>query len=374
MKLFATCAFGLEKIVYQELKKLKLWVDSTEDGKVHFQGDDKAIFETNLWLRTVDRVFINLASFPAKTFDELFDGIKAMPWSSWIDQNDAFTVLAQSNKSQLTSEPAIQSISKKAIVESLKLTYNQEHFAENSGVELPITIFLKNDVCTVGLNTSGESLHRRGYRRQTVEAPIKETLAAALVLLSDWKPATQTLIDPFCGSGTILIEAAMIALNKAPGLNRGFACQQWKWLNQELYGQCHADALQQEIQLESLNIYGIDHDETAIEIAQQNQQAVGLNCIEFILQNAENLELTPEPGCIITNPPYGHRISETAEVDELIKHMGQIAAQNPAWSWFVISSNLQFEKNFGRRADKNRKLFNGHIKCYLYQYFKTLSI
>jgi len=370
MELIATCAFGLEKLLYDEIKKLGLWVVKTEDGRVIFKGEQEDIARANLWLRTAERVYIKLGEFEAQTFDELFDATFALDWLKILPPAATFPVLCSTSHSMLHNEPAIQSIVKKAIVKKLQTERDQNPLPETGPTYSILTRFHK-DICTLGLDTTGDSLHKRGYRPQATLAPIKETLAAALVLLSDWKHE-EILVDPFCGSGTILIEAAMIAQNIAPGMNRNFSFQKWTDFDPKILPKLIANATEQRKQLD-LKIYGYDLDQHAIKIARDSGHNAG---VKIYFEQADVHELDFEKMdnvTIITNPPYGERLSETVEVEKLYTDLGQLFAKAKNTSLYLITSHPDFQKVFGRMAFKNRKLFNGKIKCYLYQYPKQKS-
>lgn len=367
MELIATCAFGLEKLLYQEIKKLGLWVVKTEDGRVIFNGDQEDIARANLWLRTAERVYIKLAEFEAQSFDELFDATYDLDWLEILPNAATFPVLCSTSNSMLHNEPAIQSIVKKAIVKKLQTERTDNPLPETGPTYSILTRFHK-DICTLGLDTTGDSLHKRGYRTESTMAPIKETLAAALVLLSDWKPE-EILVDPFCGSGTIVIEAAMIAQNIAPGLNRGFAFQKWADFDPKILPKLIKEAAEK-ITDTPLKIYGYDIDREAVKIAKFNAGRANVK-IEFEQADVHELDFEKMEGVtIITNPPYGERISEVDEVEKLYADLGQLFAKTKNSSLFLITSHPDFQKIFGRFAFKNRKLFNGKIKCYLYQYPK----
>lgn len=370
MELIATCAFGLEKLVYDELKKLDLWVIKTEDGRVVFEGDDLALVRANLWLRTADRVQIKIGEFQALTFDELFDNVNALPWEKFIEKNDAFPVDAVSVKSALHSEPAIQSIVKKSIVKRLQEKHHSEILSENSGIEYQIIVKSNKDQFTIAIDSSGDSLHKRGYRSKTKEAPMKETLAAALIKLSDWTATPdRTLIDPFCGSGTIGIEAALIAHNMAPGARRTFAFQKWSWMNQEQIKKAYAEAREAYKSDVKPQIYNFDIDPTALEIAQKNANNAGFKNLNFKHADFNDLDFTKfENATFICNPPYGERLEDIATVEKMYRDLGKKFAQTKNCSLFLITAHEKFPHFFGRPADKNRKLFNGGIKCYLFSY------
>lgn len=388
MQLIATCAFGLEKLLYREIKELGLWVDKTEDGRVTFQGEPADLVRANLWLRTAERVHIRLAEFPARTFDELFDQTYTLDWNNIVPPGATFPVLCTTTKSALHNEPAIQSIVKKSIVKKLQPRHPGQSQIPENGPTYTILTRLHNDICTISLDSSGESLHKRGYRTESNLAPIKETLTAALVLLSDWPTSLQsgtprTLIDPFCGSGTILIEAAMIGLRIAPGLGRHFAFEAWPE-----YQALDLDGLRREAAAHSLlnnptaaantprlQIYGYDIDALSVKIAQANSTRAGLQkVLHFTKSDFRALDFSRMKAVtVITNPPYGERLSTTEEAAGIYRQLGEKFRQSVASSLYLITPDTNFEMLFGARASKNRKLFNGQIKCYLYQYPATPS-
>lgn len=370
MQLIATCAFGLEKIVYDELKKLGLWVVKKEDGRVTFEGDELALVRANLWLRCADRVQIKMGEFAAKTFDELFDHVNALPWENFIDVHDAFPVDAVSVKSMLHSEPAIQSITKKAIVKRLQEHYKTETLPESSGAKYQIMVKSNKDEFIVTIDSSGDSLHKRGYRTRTNEAPMKETLAAALITLSGWTP-DRVFIDPFCGSGTLCIEAALMAHNVAPGLKREFAFQQWSLIPQETIEKAYEEARAAYRPDVKIRIYGSDIDPETLTIAGKNAGMAGFNNLNFKRADFADLDWSSfENTTFITNPPYGERLEEKAHVEKMYRELGKKFAETKGknCNLFIIAAHEQFPHHFGRPADKNRKLFNGGIKCYLYSY------
>lgn len=369
MDLFATCAFGLEKLLYQELKDLKLWVDRKEDGKVYFQGGEREIVMTNLWLRTAERVYIKTHEFEVTDFDTLFNAVTDYDWAQFIGPDDVFPVKGKSFKSQLSSEPAIQKIVKKAIVNKLFQQHKTDLLAENSRSIYEINVKIRNNQCVIGLNTSGDSLHKRGYRQHQLEAPIKETLAAALVILSGWD-ATKPLLDPMTGSGTIPIEAALIGRNLPPGLHRKFAFNNWHWLPEEVEKAAYEESkamIRSDVQLQ---IQASDLDPVAIKIAEDNAKNAGIaDQIDFQISPLQNLNWDKiRNTIIIANPPYGEKIGEQEEAEDIIRFLGDRQAESQGNQFFVISPHPQFQRLFGARATKNRKLFNGTIQCYLYQY------
>lgn len=366
-KLIATAAFGLEAVVAKEVKQMGFSQIETENGRVVYQSDERGICRSNLWLRSADRVFIRLGVFKAMTFTELFDQVKAIDWAELLPQDARFIVNAKSVKSTLYSLSDIQSITKKAIVEQLKSVYKLEWMPE-TGATYPILINILKDRVEVLLDTSGDGLHKRGYREKANEAPIKETLASALVQLSGWQPGLP-LCDPLCGTGTVLIEAAMIARRIAPGLLRKFISETWTFIPSEIWKSERAAAYQCIDHQKELHIYGSDIQESVIELAKENADKAGvLEDIHFEEKSVEFLRLKDEGGIIISNPPYGERLGEEKEVLALYKMMGQAFRNNPTWQVNVITSAEFFEKSYGAPATKNRKLYNGRIKCYFYQY------
>ncbi|PYI56243.1 THUMP domain-containing class I SAM-dependent RNA methyltransferase [Paenibacillus flagellatus] len=371
IQLIATAPMGLEAIVAREVRDLGYDDVMVENGKVTFRADVSAIARANLWLRTSDRVLLKLGEFPAKTFDELFEGTKALPWPDWIPEDAEFPVEGRSHKSQLSSVPACQGIVKKAVVEKMKLRYGTEWFPEN-GPRYVIEVALLNDVATLTIDTTGAGLHKRGYRKLVTEAPLKETMAAAMVLLSRWRPE-RPLVDPFCGSGTIPIEAAMIGWNIAPGLRREFAAEAWPTLDRGIWERARDEAYDLLRDDMPLDIVGSDIDPAAIEVAQAAVKKAGL-AGELRLHQAPVAKLWPDGdyGCIVTNPPYGERIGTKDEVEKAIRQLGGIFDKLPTWSAFALSPNKQYEHYFGRAADKKRKLFNGRIECNLYMYHGPL--
>jgi len=368
IQLIATSTFGLEAVVKREVQKLGYTDISVENGKVTFECDESAIPRANLWLRTADRVLLKMGEFKALTFEELFEKTKALPWDEWITEDGEFTVTGKSVNSKLFSISDCQAIVKKAVVEKLKSKYNTEWFRED-GPKFTIQVALLKDIATLTINTSGEGLHKRGYREESVEAPIKETLAAAIVQLSYWYP-DRILLDPFCGSGTIPIEAAMIGKNIAPGLLRSFASEEWPRVGKELWKEAKAEARRSIKQDIELNILASDIDEKAVEIASTNAYEAGVDdCIKFEVRDVLNIESNEEYGIIICNPPYGERLGEREEVEELYRNMGKSFNKLDSWSTYVITSNEYFEGLFGRKADRKRKLYNGRIKVDYYQFY-----
>ena len=366
--LIATSTFGLEEMVKLEVKKLGYENMQVENGKVTFKAGIEAIPKANLWLRTADRVLLKMGEFKATTFEELFQQTKALPWEKWIPKNGKFPVNGKSVKSQLFSISDCQAIVKKAVVERLKETYNEEWFSED-GAEFPIEVSLLKDIAVLTIDTSGAGLHKRGYREQGNEAPLKETLAAALVLLSRWRE-DRVLIDPLCGSGTIPIEAAMIGRNMAPGLQRSFISENWPGIPKELWKEARVEALKAIHQDKQITILASDIDEKSIKIAQENAFKAGVDdCIRFSVQDMSKIKSDSLYGYIICNPPYGERLGEKHEVQRLYKRMGQVFNRFETWSAYVITSDEEFEQIYGKKASKKRKLYNGRIKVDYYQFF-----
>lgn len=368
LQLIATAPMGLEAVVAREVKALGYEDMMVENGRVTFTGDEMAICRANLWLRSADRILIKMGEFKATTFDELFEGTKALPWSDWIPENGEFPVEGRSHKSQLSSVPACQGIVKKAAVEKMKQRYRTEWFPEN-GARYVIEVSLLNDVATLTLDTTGPSLHKRGYRKLVTEAPIKETMAAAIIQLSRWRP-DRPFYDPFCGSGTFPIEAAMIGWNLAPGLRRSFSAEPWAAIGQNLWREAREEAfdlVQDDVPLE---ICGSDMDRSAIDVALAAAKAAGLGKeLRFEVAPVAKASLRGDYGCLVANPPYGERLGDPESVQLALRQFGSLLAGHPTWSAFVISPSRQLEHYFGRTADKKRKLFNGRIECNLFQFF-----
>ncbi|KYH35738.1 ribosomal RNA large subunit methyltransferase L [Clostridium tepidiprofundi DSM 19306] len=372
-ELVATSAFGIESIVAKELKELGFSNLKVENGKVTYISDEKGICLSNLWLRCADRVYIKIGEFKAKTFEELFQQTKALPWSHYLPEDANFPVSdAKSVKSQLFSLSDIQSIVKKAVVESMKETYYKDWFKE-TGSKYPIHVSILKDVVTILIDTSGSALHKRGYREIGSKAPLKETLAAALIKISNWK-ADAPLIDPFCGSGTIPIEAALLGMNIAPGLNRHFISEDWDIISKDTWKHTRKKAYEAIYYEKELHIFGYDIDGKVISIARKNAEIAGVDdCIHFQKQPLSELRTKMKNGFIICNPPYGERLEESETIKQLYSEMGKIYKKLNSWSYFIITSYDEFEKCFGKKSNKNRKLYNGRIKCYYYQYFNSFK-
>jgi len=366
--LIATATFGLEALVAQEVKDLGYKNVTVENGKVTFNADLSAICRANLWLRTADRVRLKVGEFKATTFDELFEQTKALPWPDLIPGDAEFPVEGKSVKSTLFSVSDCQAIVKKAVVESMKQRYKQEWFIEQ-GPLYKIEVALLKDVATLTIDTSGAGLHKRGYRELVSQAPLKETLAAALILLSHWHPDT-VLMDPFCGSGTIPIEAALIGQNIAPGMNREFVSERWPSIPRELWRQARKETHDLACYDRSLSIIGTDNDKEVLKIARQNAIEAGVEeLIHFQCLPVAEVRSSKKYGKIICNPPYGERLGELRDVERLYREMGQVCSSLDTWSFYILAAHPQFEKLFGRPATKKRKLYNGNIKVDYYQYF-----
>lgn len=369
MELIAPCHFGLESVLKREVLDLGYEIASVDDGRVSFWGDAQAICDANIFLRTAERVLLKVGAFKAETFEELFDKTRALPWERYIPKNGKFWVTkAASVKSKLFSPSDIQSIMKKAMVERLKEYYGLEWFPED-GASYPIRVFLMKDVVTIGIDTSGVSLHKRGYRQMKVKAPITETLAAALIMLTPWKKE-RILVDPFCGSGTFPIEAAMMAVNMAPGMNRSFLAEEWDNL---IPKKAWYDALDEANDLVDVNvsvdIQGYDIDAEAVKAARQNAKDAGVDrLIHFQERAVKDLRHPKKYGFIITNPPYGERLEEKKNLPELYREFGESFRLLDSWSAYMITSYEDAERYFGRKADKNRKIYNGMLKTYFYQF------
>ena len=368
LELIATATFGLEAVVRREIENLGYKVLKTEDGKVTFLGDEHAVAKANLWLRTADRVLIKMGEFKALEFEDLFQQVKGIAWEEWIPKDGRFIVNASSVKSKLSSVPAIQSVSEKAVVKRLAEFYSVEHF-EKTGAKFDIKITFLKDLVTVTLDTTGPGLNKRGYRKLIGEAPLKETMAAAMLELSFWK-AGRILADPCCGSGTIPIEAALIGRNIAPGLSRSFASEEWDAIDKSVWKEERKDAFSKIDNDIELEIYGSDIDKDAIKIAKINAEEAGvLDDIHFEVKDVGAFELEGASGVVVTNPPYGERIGNQDAIDDIYKAYKRFFIKHPSWSLFVITSDKTIEKKaFGRQADRRRKLYNGRLEVCYYQF------
>lgn len=365
--LVAPCFFGVEKMLSREITNLGYEIEKVEDGRVTFSTDEYGISKSNMWLRCAERILLKVGEFEATTFDDLFENTKRIDWSKFIPYDGEFPVhKATSIKSKLFSTPDIQAIVKKAVVESMKKKYDENWFLENKE-KYPIYVFLNKDKVTLCIDTSGEALHKRGYREKSNQAPIRETLAAALVYLTPWRPG-RPLIDPLCGSGTILIEAAMIGLNMAPGLNREFISEKWRSIDKKIWPSVRKEA-RDAVKGEKFKIKGYDIDSESIEIAKENAKLANVSqYIDFEVQDVKDLKINDEYGFLITNPPYGERLEDKESVKALYKEMGKVFKKLNTWSYYIITSHEKFEYEFGKKSDRNRKLYNGMLKAYYYQY------
>lgn len=367
--LLVPCHFGLEAVLKREIYDLGYEITKVEDGRVTFEGDEEAICRANIFLRTAERVMIQIGRFKATTFEELFQGIKNLPWEEYIPEDGKFWVKkASSINSKLFSPSDIQSIAKKAMVERMKQKYHKEWFKED-GAAYPVRIFLLKDEVTVALDTSGDSLHKRGYRTMTSKAPLTETLAASLIMLTPWRK-DRILVDPFCGSGTFPIEAAMIAANIAPGMNRSFTAEEWtnlipKKLWYETVNEAN-ELINDDIEVD---IQGYDVDGSVIKIARRNAREAGVDhLIHFQERDVKDLSHPKKYGFIITNPPYGERLEDKKDLPALYKAFGESFKNLDSWSAYMITSYEDAERYFGRKADRNRKIYNGMLKTYFYQF------
>lgn len=368
VKLLATAAMGLESIVANEVRELGYEVE-VDNGKVIFEAPISAIPRCNLWLRAAERLKIIVGEFKAKTFDELFEGTKALNWEDYIPEDGQFPVSGKSVKSSLYSVPDCQAIVKKAIAERLKLKYGVVSKMPETGAMYKVEVALLKDTATLSLDTSGVGLHKRGYRVGQGNAPLKETLAASLVLLTNWRP-DEPFIDPFCGSGTIPIEAALIGQNIAPGFNREFVSEGWPWIKRKYWDEAHVEAEDLADYHQKLDIMGSDIDHRMVQIAEENALEAGLSdLIQWKQMQVRDLTIKKENGYLVSNPPYGERLNEQDEVIGMYRKLGEIMKNHPSWSVYILTSMQSFEKEYGKQATKKRKLFNGFIQTHYYQYF-----
>jgi putative N6-adenine-specific DNA methylase len=371
LTLIATSAMGLEAIVGKEVKDLG-YDCSVENGKVTFEADELAICRSNLWLRTADRIKIKVGEFTAKTFDELFEKTKALNWGDYLPENAEFPVIGKSVKSTLASVPDCQGIVKKAIVEKLKSHYKKEGWLSEDGPFYRVEVALLKDVATITMDASGTGLHKRGFRIDQGGAPLKETLAAALVLLTRWTP-DRPFVDPFCGSGTIPIEAALIGQNIAPGFNREFVSEAWDWIGKDKWDLARQEVEDKANYDQPLDIQASDIDHRMVNIAKGNAEEAGFaDIISFKQMQVKDFTTTKEFGVIVGNPPYGERLGEKREVEQMYKEMGQAFAALDTWSIYMLTSHEGFEQLYGKPATKKRKLFNGFIKTDFYQYWSNV--
>lgn len=369
MELIAPCHFGLEAVLKREILDLGYEISEVEDGRVTFYGDADAICRANIFLRTAERILLKVGSFRAVTFEELFDKTKELPWEDYIPQNGKFWVVkAASVKSKLFSTSDIQSIMKKAMVRRMQERYCVEWFPEN-GASYPVRVFLMKDIVTVGIDTTGISLHKRGYREVSGKAPITETLAAALIMLTPWRK-DRILVDPFCGSGTFPIEAAMMAANIAPGMNRSFLSEKWdNLITKKNWYDVIDEANDMICDDVEVDIQGYDVDSSVIKIARRNAREAGVDhLIHFQERDVKDLNHPKKYGFIITNPPYGERLEDKKDLPDLYRAFGESFKRLDSWSAYMITSYDDAERYFGRKADKNRKIYNGMLKTYYYQF------
>ena len=369
IELIAPCHFGLEAVLKREIVDLGYEISAVEDGRVTFYGDEDAICRANIFLRTAERILVKVGSFRAVTFEELFEKTRAFPWEEFIPRDGKFWVTkANSVKSNLFSPSDIQSIMKKAMVERLKDVYGISWFAED-GVSMPIRVAFMKDVAVIGLDTSGVSLHKRGYRQMTAKAPITETLAAALIMLTPWKK-DRILVDPFCGSGTFPIEAAMMAADMAPGMNRSFLAEEWKHLIPRKCWYEAVDEANERVRIDpDVDIQGYDLDGQIVRAARQNAKMAGVDSMIHFQQRAvKDLHHSKPYGFLIMNPPYGERLEERENLPELYRQIGESFRGLDRWSMYLITSYENAQRDIGRKADKNRKIYNGMLKTYFYQF------
>ncbi|HOO70900.1 MAG TPA: class I SAM-dependent RNA methyltransferase [Spirochaetota bacterium] len=362
----ATCAFGLESVLKRELFLLGYRETAAENGKVSFHGSSDDLARCNLRLRSADRVFITLAEFDAVDYDQFYDATARLKWEEMIPEHGMVAVTARSKGSAIAGVPRAQAVAKKAVLDAMRRRFPRDRF-EESGPQYHIDIAIHKDRVTVNLDTSGAGLHKRGYRTEKGEAPLRETLAAALVLLSRWKHELP-LADPLCGSGTIAIEAALIGINRAPGLYRKFSAESWPFIPASAWQRAREEARDSETP-GPVNIYASDHDRRVFSVARDNAARAGVSGhILFERKDVREFSSKDKNGFIITNPPYGERLGEKDEVEALYRDMGAVLSRLDSWSLFILTGHERFERIFGRKADRNRKLYNGPIKTYLYQY------
>ncbi|MDB8849963.1 class I SAM-dependent RNA methyltransferase [Peptostreptococcus anaerobius] len=367
--LVSPCFFGMEKMLATEIKNLGFEIEKTEDGRITYKTDEYGIARANMWLRCAERVNLKIAEFTARSFEELYDQTRSIDWSRFIPYGAEFPVAkASSIKSKLYSTPDIQSIVKKAVVDSLKEKYMERGMLKEDKEKYPIYVFIHKDRVLLSIDTSGVSLYKRGYKELANKAPIRETLAAGLVRLTPWRPG-RILVDPMCGSGTILIEAAMIGMNMAPGMNREFISEKWRTIDKKIWWDVRRDAFDQLNDNEDFKIYGYDIDPESIKIAKHNAEIAGVDqYIDFDVAAVKDFKSDKEYGMIITNPPYGERLEDEEAVKILYKEMGYAFRGLKNWSYFVITSYDKFEYEFGQDAPRKRKLYNGMLRTYYYQY------
>lgn len=367
LTLIATTAFGLEAVTARELENLGYTDRMTENGRITFAADEAAVARCNLWLRSADRVLIKMGEFRAESFEELFEGVKKLPWDEFLPEDAEFPITGKSVKSKLFSVPDCQAITKKAIVEKMKKRYPRETF-EETGAKYKIEVSLLNDIATLTIDTTGPGLNKRGYRKIAGEAPLKETLTSALINLSYWKNG-RILVDPMCGSGTIPIEAALIAKNQAPGLYRNFIAESWNNFPQSAWTEARNEAKCLIRPTRKGLISGSDIDPKNVELSLLHAKEAGVaDIVSFKQADVRNFRSKESFGFIITNPPYGERLGNTREVEKLYSDLGRVFSRLDNWSYYLITSNPSFEKLFGKKADRRRKLYNGRLECQYYQY------
>ncbi len=373
LQMVATCLFGLEKLLGEEIDKLGGKRLDTMDGRVTFEGDESMLASANIRLRCAERIFIRMGGFFADSFDRLFEGVKALPWEMWIGKDDAFPVKGHAIRSKLFSVPDCQSIVKKAIAERLSASYGIKWFPEE-GVKYQVEFFIFKDQATLMIDTSGTALHKRGYRPVSGEAPLRETLASAMAMIS--RPREDVLFwDPFCGSGTIAIEAAMLMTNCAPGINRSFAGESFPQINRDIWEEERDRAIGDIAEDSAFEVYASDIDEKVLEVAKENAKRAGVaDRIKIFRQDATTIKKPDRKGTVVCNPPYGERLMTVKEVEELYRKMGKTFSELAPWQIYILTSAENFERLYGRRADKVRKLYNGMIPCGLYQYFKNFKL
>ena len=369
LELVATCLFGLERLLGEEIEALGYERISTIDGRITFLGDEEAVALSNIFLRYAERVYIKVGSFRAESFTELFDGVKALKWSDFIGKDDAFPVKGHAIKSALHSIPDCQSIVKKAVVKSLEDVYGISVFPE-SKIKYQIEFFILNDVATLMIDTSGVALHKRGYRRDSLGAPIRETLAAAIAAIS--RPRENVLFwDPMCGSGTIVIEAAMQMRKIAPGVNRHFAAEEFSFISPKTWSDARDEARSLEVKCD-FEAYATDIDPAAVALAAKNATLAGVSdTVRCFVADARGISAKERRGTIVTNPPYGERLGTVREAEALYREIGEHFRSLSPWQVYIITSHPSFERFYGKKADKVRKLYNGMLPCYLYQFFKN---
>ena len=368
LELIAATTFGLEAVVRREIEALDYKIIKTEDGRVIFEGSERAIARANLWLRSADRVQIKMAEFKALEFEDIFQSVKGIPWEEWIPMEGNFIVNAVSVKSKISSVPAIQKVGERALIDRLRELYPIDRFPK-TGAEFDVRISIHKDMATVTLDTTGPGLNKRGYRRLIGKAPLKETMAAAMVNLSFWNP-DRILVDPCCGSGTIPIEAAMIAKNIAPGLSRSFASEEWDAVPKNIWKEERARSYKEIRSDLDLKIYGSDIDPAAIKIAKENAEEAGVgDLIRFSVADVSALKTKALSGVMISNPPYGERIGDREAIDHIYDSWKKFFGENPTWSLFALTSDKTIEdKVFGKPADRRRKLYNGRMEVCYYQF------